>query len=196
MEKIQVVQCLGMRVCLGLAFLLVPSVRSLLLLEAGALLGREQGGGCFWQDRELHGLCRAFPRDVSARQCWAEFCQRSELLRGEMSCPSAPTPPGTPGAHQHQVLPVGRRLTFLLDETLLPADAEHVTSRGGFGGAQNVESAKRARLPAWGEGRTCPPCSVGTRLATVRGEHRWRGMDLPTAPKNEEVEVFGKQAGS
>lgn len=47
MEKIQVVQCLGMRVCLGLAFLLVPSVRSSLLLEAGALLGREQGGAVF-----------------------------------------------------------------------------------------------------------------------------------------------------
>lgn len=73
----------------------------------------------------------------------------------------------------------GRGMTFLLDETLLPADAEHVTSRGDSG--SNRESAKRARLPARGEGRTCLPSAPGTSPASIRGEPSWGGMDLPAA---------------
>lgn len=64
MEKIQVVQCLGMRVCLGLAFLLVPSVCSSLLLEAGALLGGSRGGlflagqGALWAVQSIPKGCK------------------------------------------------------------------------------------------------------------------------------------------
>ena len=54
------------------------------------------GGGAPWAVQSVPEGCK----------CWGEFCQRLELLVGEMSCTRAPTPPGTPGAHQHQVLPV------------------------------------------------------------------------------------------
>lgn len=86
----------------GLAFLLIPC---LCMLPAPGAWG-SAGRGYFWQDAELCGLCRVFPRDGSARQCQSKLCQWLDLLIGEMSCPCAPTPPGTLGAHQHQVLPV------------------------------------------------------------------------------------------
>lgn len=70
----------------------------------------------------------------------------------------------------------GRRLTFLLDETLLPADVEPVTSRGDL--TQNASQQNELLAPV-GRGTCVPAALLG--LMSICGEPSWGAMASPAA---------------